>query len=177
MNTSGSQIRKPEADECKAYFQRYIDLVGPGDFFNNLAQNTADALHFFAAIPSEKHSYRYAENKWTVKELLLHVIDTDRVFLYRALVSARGDNKTELNVVDENLWAANADVTHRSMESLLEELSVVRRSAELLFQNITEEQSKFRGNSDGHPITARALGYIMIGHMLHHMNVVRERYL
>ncbi|HET6226761.1 MAG TPA: GNAT family N-acetyltransferase [Bacteroidia bacterium] len=170
-------MKKPDATEYKPYFQRYIDLVKEGDFLTELNANTNETIAFFKNIPENKHNYRYAENKWTIKEVLMHMIDTERGFSYRVLVCARGDANTPLHPMDEDMYAANVDVTHRRMNSLLQEFETVRKSATFLFENLTEAQSKFLGNNITHPISARALGYILIGHVKHHNNVVKERYL
>ncbi|UKJ06093.1 DinB family protein [Solitalea lacus] len=170
-------MKLPEQTEYNPYFQHYIDLVGEGDFETLFHQNTLLTAQYFKEVPSEKHNYRYAPNKWSVKEVLMHIIDTERVFAYRALVCARGDNSTPLHSMDEDLYAANVDVTHRTMESLIDEFLTVRKNSEFLFKNISDEQSKFLGNGVTHNISARALGFIMIGHIHHHVNVLNERYL
>ncbi len=107
----------------------------------------------------------------------MHMIDTERGFSYRILVCARGDGNTPLHPMDEDMYAANVDVTNRTMESLIKEFEVVRDSAILLFENLTDAQSKFLGDNISHKISARALGYILIGHVKHHNNVIKERYL
>ena len=170
-------MKRPESNEYNPYFQLYIDLVPDGDFFNLFTQNTIEVIRFFENIPTNKHNYRYAENKWTIKAVLMHIIDTERIFSYRALVAARGDNITQIQTYDDDAYARNVDVTNRSMESLLEEFKAVRKSAEILFENLTDDQSKFMANAVNYKITSRALAYIMIGHIQHHLNVVKERYL
>lgn len=172
-----SIMKKPDTSEYKPYFQRYIDLVKEGDFLAELKENKTETIAFFKSIPENKHNYRYAEKKWTVKEVLMHMIDTERGFSYRILVCARGDGNTPLHPMDEDFYAANVDVTNRSMDSLLQEFETVRKGVTFLFENLTEAQSKFKGNNITHPITARALGYILIGHVKHHNNVIKERYL
>jgi uncharacterized damage-inducible protein DinB len=170
-------MNRPEKIEYNPYFQDYIDLVPVGDFQKTFLENTQTTVDFFKNIPSEKHNYKYGIDKWTIKEVLMHIIDTERVFAYRTLVCLRGDNKTPLHSMDDMLYASNIDVTHRTMESLLEEFKSVRNNSSLLFQNVTEEQSKFLGNGVTHNFSARALGLIMMGHILHHINVLKARYL
>ncbi len=170
-------MKRPEKIEYNPYFQKYIDLVALGDFQQNFDENTKDTIDFFENIPVEKHNYKYGIDKWTIKEVLMHIIDTERVFAYRALVCLRGDKETPLHSMDDNLYASNIDVTHRTMESLLEEFKTVRDNSNQLFQNVTEEQSKFLGNAVTHNISARALGLIMIGHIIHHINIIKSRYL
>jgi hypothetical protein len=170
-------MNHPEKNEYNPYFERYIQLVPAGNFLEVFESNTQQALDFFKSIPLDKHHYRYAENKWTCKDILMHIIDTERVMSFRALVAMRGDAVTPLAPVDENLYADNVDVTGRTMEDLIEEFAIVRQSSRKLFEHITEEQSKFLGNGVSHPISARAVGYILQGHVLHHMNVIKQRYL
>jgi uncharacterized damage-inducible protein DinB len=172
-----NHIKRPDIHEYKPTFHKYVELVGTGNFLDELEKNKWDTLLLFKNIPQEKHNYRYAENKWTVKEVLMHIIDTERGFSFRTLICARGDNEMPLYVLDENLYAANVDVTSRSMESLLKEFETIRNGITFLFENITEEQSRFLGNYVTHPTSTRAWAYITIGHVIHHSNVVKERYL
>ncbi len=106
----------------------------------------------------------------------MHITDTERVMQYRALTIARGDLESNLPGMDENQFAAEADAG-RNMDELLHEFSIIRESSKLLFVNITEKQSEFTGRANGFPATPRAIGYIILGHPLHHLNVLRERYL
>ena len=170
-------MQRPTSGEFNTYFQKYIGLVGEGDFDELLQENTKETLAFFNSIDVTKHNYKYAENKWTIKDVLMHIIDTERGFSYRAIICIRKDDKTPLYPMDEDFFAANVSTTDRSMESLLEEFLAVRKSFSFLFQNTTDEHLQFIRNNNGHPISARALGYIGIGHILHHLHVIKERYL
>lgn len=170
-------MKLPESGEYNPYFDKYIQLVPAGEFLEVLKENTSSVIGFFDSIPMEKHLFRYAADKWTCKEVLMHIIDTERVMSYRALVAMRGDADTLLAPVDENLYARNVDVSNRSMKDLLLEFEYVRKATTKLFEYITPAQSMFLGNGQGHPISPRAVGYIMIGHTLHHMNIVSSRYL
>ncbi|MES2701671.1 MAG: DinB family protein [Bacteroidota bacterium] len=170
-------MQKPLPHEYNPYFQNYINLVGEGTFAELLDANTQAAIDLLSNIPEEKHNYQYAPGKWTVKEVLMHLIDTERVMSYRALVAARGDSHTPLHPMDENAYAASVDVTGRSMESLLTEFNAVRTATSLLLNNLTDAQSMLTGNAITHIFTLRSLGYIMIGHVQHHLNVLEERYL
>lgn len=170
-------MQKPDSKEHRPYFANYLNLVPDGDFFQLYDQNTDEVARFFSSIDKSKHEYRYAENKWTPKEVLLHVCDTDRIFSYRAFVCIRGDSNTILMPFDENVYAANADVSNRSMDSIVDEFRIIRQGLRILLENASEEQRKFLGNNDGFKISARALGYITIGHAIHHMNIIKERYL
>jgi hypothetical protein len=170
-------LQRPENTEYNAYFQRYIDLVPVGNFNELYHDNTEGLVTLFSTIPIDLHGFRYAEGKWTAKDMLMHIIDTERVFSYRMLVAARGDGETPLHRMEEDAYAANVDVSSRSMESLLDEFKVVRKSIEYLLVNISEEKSRFLANAITYKVTARALAYITIGHASHHMNILRERYL
>jgi hypothetical protein len=168
---------RPKKGEFNPYFKNYIALVPDGDFLDLLYKNTRDAVLFFESIPVEKHNYRYANDKWNVKELLIHLIDAERVFSYRALVAARGDKKTKLHPMDDHLYVQNAVVAGRLYHDLVEEFKAVRNATEKLFETLTEKQNSFKADGVSSPITARALGYIIIGHMMHHMKVIKEWYL
>lgn len=170
-------MQRPSAGEYHENYQKYFDLVPEGPYLELLGQNSKDTLGFFETIPKDKLDFRYAPGKWTIKELLLHVIDTERVFSYRALVAARGDSATPHYRMDEELYARNVDVSERTLQSLLAEFQAVRRATEKLFETLTEAQSKSQCNVVTHPMTARAIGYFIIGHVQHHRKIIEERYL
>ena len=170
-------MQKPLSDEYHPNYQKYFDLLAKGDYLDLLRQNSIDTVTFFGKIPNEKLDYKYAEGKWTVKEVLMHIIDTERVFSYRGLVAARGDNLTLHQRMDEELYANNVDVSHRTLQSLISEFRAVRSSTEQLFENMTDAQSKRRCNIATHPMSARAIGYFIIGHVQHHLKVIEARYL
>jgi uncharacterized damage-inducible protein DinB len=169
-------MQRPDANEYHPDYQKYYDLIPAGDYLDMLDQNTIETVEFFETIPPEKHSYRYAERKWTIKEVLMHIIDTERVFAYRALAAARGD-ASPVYRMDEELYAGNVNVSDRTMRDLISEFQSVRNATESLFKNMTAEQSKRACNVVTHPMSARAIGYFLIAHVLHHVGVVRVRYL
>ncbi len=170
-------MKKPEVSEYKSSFQYYIDLVDEGSFFDVLNANTKFAIEFFNHVPKELLNHRYEENKWTVKQVFMHIIDTERAFAFKAFVCARGDANTPLHRMDENLYATNIDVTDRKIESLINEFVSVRNHSKSLFEHLSEEQSMFLGNCITYKISARALGFVMIGHVKHHIKIISERYL
>lgn len=174
-------MQRPDKEEYNPYFERYISLVKNGAFFQLLKDNTSGTVHFFRFSAMKKENYSYAESKWTPKQILQHIIDTERVLCYRALVAARGDKKTVLQNMDENEYAAAADVSERTMESLIDDFKAVRKASSSFFLSLNETETKSRATLDStgevYPITARAIGYIMIGHILHHINVIKEKYL
>ena len=170
-------MNKPNQAEYNPYYQKYIDLVEEGSLEELLNANMNEVAHFFKSIDYQKHNFRYEKDKWTIKDVFMHLIDTERGFSYRAIVCIRKDDKTPLYGMDENLYASNVDVTNRSMESLIEEFLAVRKSFSFVYKNTQPENLEFLGNGQGHKISARALGFIAIGHTLHHINIIKERYL
>jgi hypothetical protein len=134
-------MQKPLADEYAAGYQMYFDLVPEGDYLGLLKQNSIATVTFFEGIPDEKLDYRYAEGKWTIKEVFMHIIDTERVFSYRGLVAARGDASPHYRM-DEELYARSVDVSQRRRQSLISEFQAVGASTEQLYEHITDEQSK-----------------------------------
>lgn len=167
----------PTINEYNPAYQKYIELVERDNFFDQFDAITNETLRFFNSVSTDKLNYKYAENKWTIKDVLMHIIDTERGFSYRTIVCIRQDDKTPLYGMDEDFYANNVNVTDRAIESMLDEFEAVRKAFRILFENCTEEQSKFLGNGIGHKISARALGFISIGHTKHHLNIIRERYL
>jgi uncharacterized damage-inducible protein DinB len=167
----------PAVDEYHPNYQKYFDLVPEGDYLDLLTQNSIDTITFLNKLPKEKLDYRYAEQKWTTKQVVMHIIDTERVFAYRGLVAVRGDTITLQHRMDEQLYASNVDVSQRSLESLVAEFAAVRAATKSLFENMTEAESERWCNIGTSPMTARAIGYFMIGHVRHHLNVLQERYL
>lgn len=170
-------MHKPHPGEYNSYFKRYLDLVPDGNFIDQLKDNTWSVVSFFERLPLEKHTYSYAHGKWTVKQMLLHLIDTERVMSYRALAAARGDERSLLPGMDENLYAANANTDNRNMDDLLGEFNAVRLATLKLFENVSDEQSEQTANIASHLTTTRALGYIIIGHCIHHLKILQELYL
>ena len=169
-------MQLPTPTEYNLAYQKYIDLVAQGNYRELLRLNGEVTAQTFAQVPPPKHDYRYAEDKWTIKELLMHLIDTERVFAFRALAAARRD-ESPVYRMDEELYARNVDVSKRSMESLVSEFRIVRQGSECLFENLTDEQSRLLCNVVTHPISVRAIGYFLIGHVQHHLGILRERYL
>lgn len=158
------------------YFENYIHLVQANSVAEAIEIYSADIVNFFKSIPAEKVDYSYAKGKWSIKEMLQHITDTERIFAYRALRIARHD-KTPLAGFDENAYAAFSNAAARSWQSLLEEFEAVRKSTDLLLQSFTPDQLQQSGITNEHPNTTIAISFIIFGHMLHHMNILNERYL
>lgn len=170
-------MNKPSSEEYNPYFQKYIDLVSSGDYFENFENDIAEIENYFENVPLEKQTYSYAEGKWSIKQVLMHIIDTERSFAFRLLVIIRKDIMTLLQPYDDNLYASNANVENREMSSLLEEFKAVRKNTEFLLKNLDEKGTKTTGQLGAYKISARAIGYILLGHSKHHLSVLKERYL
>lgn len=166
----------PATGTYPAYFANYINLVHTDSVAEAIDTYSSDILHFFKSIPSEKADYKYAEGKWSIKELLQHVIDAERIFACRALRIARHD-KTPLPGFEENSYAAASNASARSWESLLGEFEAVRKSTDLLFRSFTPDQLQQSGITNEQPNTVIAISFVVFGHILHHINILKERYL
>ncbi len=167
---------RPLANDYGPYFETYISKVKSNDVKTILEQEAAPIETFYMNLPEAKADHRYAEGKWTLKDLLQHLIDTERVMVYRLLRAARKDATPNASF-DENSFAANAMADKRSFQSLKEEFLALRKSTNLLLQSLTEEQLSSAGISSNHRTTANALAFIIFGHLKHHQNIVEERYL
>ena len=168
-----SQLQPGEYPE---YQKTYIDTVADIDLVEELEISLHRFIRFVREIPMDKFDYSYAEGKWTIKEIIQHVIDSERIFAYRALAFARND-KTSLPGFDENAYADASDGNARHLTSLLNELSEVRHSNITLFKSFSEDALLRIGHANGNPNSVRALGFAIIGHQNHHERVYRERYL
>jgi hypothetical protein len=158
------------------HFYNYVKLVGEGNIRDLLQEQSQKTIAFFNSIGREKWLYRYAEGKWTPKEVLQHITDAERVFAYRALAFARKDANS-LPSFDENSYAANSNANDREWPDLIEEFSAVRKSTVLLFKSFSDETLMNTGIASGKEISVLALGYISVGHLTHHLNIISEKYL
>jgi hypothetical protein len=158
------------------FYHRYINLVKDAEL-NEALQNHQDGIQqILEDLPENKWNYRYAEGKWSIRELVQHLIDAERIFCYRALRFSRKDT-TPLPGFDENLYADTSGAERRSTAGLLEELGTVQKSTAQLFASFDEEQLNQSGEANGNSIYVKAIGFIIAGHTLHHANILKERYL
>lgn len=169
-------MSRPLPGTFPAYFDHYINLVETSSAIEAIDKYSDQLIIFFSGLPEEKANYKYAEDKWTLKDVLQHIIDCERIFAYRALTIARGD-KTPLPGFDENLYAKNSNSGNRTWSSLLNEFKLVRQSSDILLKNLNNEQLQQIGTSNNNPMSVNALVYIFYGHILHHINIINERYL
>ncbi len=163
--------------EYASFYQNYVSQVS--DEFP-LVEELEISLHrlikFVQDIPMDKFDYRYAEGKWTIKDILQHLIDAERIFAYRALRFARND-QTDLPGFEENDYVDEARANDRSIMQLLTELSALRHSTVLLYKTFSEQELLRTGTASNNVMSVRALGFIIIGHQNHHQRVFEERYL
>jgi len=166
-----------QADEYAPFYGTYIDQVSDEySLVEELEISVHRLIKFVQDIPMDKFDYRYAEGKWTIKDILQHLIDAERIFTYRALRFARKDT-TDLPGFDENDYVDATNANARNIMSLLTELSAVRHSTLLLFKSFSDEDLMRRGTANNNRISVRALGFVIIGHQNHHQRVFKERYL
>lgn len=168
-------MSKPSPTSHPGYFQKYIDLVPDEDLLTGFAKQSAVIKDLLGSITEEKSTYAYAPGKWTLKELLQHIIDTERIFSYRALCFARKET-ISLPGFDENNYAANAAANERTWQSLADEFVAVRHSTELLFKSFTAEALSRIGTANNNPTSVASIGFITLGHFYHHKKVIEERY-
>jgi hypothetical protein len=166
---------RPSATEYSSFNQTYINYTSGKDYSILVQQYHERITESWSAIPAERANYAYAEDKWTIKQMFQHVIDTERIFAYRALAIARKEPAALLGF-DENEYAKNGTAANRQWKDMLTEWRVVRQSTNLLFSSFTEDQMKSLGTASGHPISVNALGFIIFGHALHHLHILKERY-
>lgn len=158
------------------YFGRYIDLVSGTPLLEALDTTKKELLELFEGIDEEKSNYAYEQGKWTIKEMLCHMIDTERVMSYRALRLARND-KTPLPGFEQDDFVTHANTNKRTLEELLNEYEVVRSATKVLFETFDGEVLQRKGTVSDGPMIVAALGYIIAGHERHHVGILKERYL
>lgn len=172
---SPSTIR-PETSEYASDFEKYVSLVPAGDVVDTLNSQLDGTLSTLRGITEEQADSRYAEGKWSIKELLGHIIDAERIFGYRALRFARGD-QTPLSGFEQDDYVAGGNFGERRMSDLIEEFEHIRRANLLLFRHLNTEAWMRSGAANDNQISVRALAHIIAGHEAHHMRILRERYL
>lgn len=171
-----SSISKPEATEYAPDYERYISLLPDGDVVAVLGKQLEDTLELLRSIPESKANHRYAPEKWSIKELVGHMIDSERIFAYRALRFARAD-ETPLPGYEQDDYIRNASFDDCKLEDLAAEFEHLRRANLLMFKNLSRESWERRGTANESEASVRALAYIIAGHELHHREILRTRYL
>ena len=163
-------------NEYSKFNATYIKAIENVELLEELEISLHDFIKFVQNIPLEKFDYRYAEGKWTIKDIIQHIIDAERIFSYRALRISRND-KTPLPGFEENEFVKNTNANNRNIQELLTEFSAVRHSNLFLFKSFSQEQLTRMGVVSDNEVSVRALGFLIIGHQKHHQKVFQERYL
>ncbi|MCR9227166.1 MAG: DinB family protein [Flavobacteriaceae bacterium] len=164
------------SSEYNPFYQTYIMALGNVELLEELTNGKEILLSVFEEIPEDRLNYAYAEGKWSLAEALVHMIDTERIFQYRALCIARND-KTPLPGFDQDTYVPFSNATKRSKIDLIREYNTVREATISLFTSFDEEALVRLGTTSGSKISVRALGFIICGHQAHHVRIIRERYL
>jgi uncharacterized damage-inducible protein DinB len=169
-------IPTPQPDQHPPYYSRYIDLVPPGDVLDHLAKQQEESLALFATIDEARSTHRYAPGKWSLKQVLGHINDTELIFLFRCLAIARGE-QAAIPGYEQDDYVAGADFDALPWSELVEIYRRTRQLTLALLSSLTAEQLQRRGTANGQPVFAVAFPHILAGHELHHRAILRERYL
>ncbi|MCU1265584.1 MAG: hypothetical protein JWM21_1902 [Acidobacteria bacterium] len=176
MTTSAAALSRPESSEHASYYERYTSLVTEGDIVSILTRQLDETLQLLRAIDETRAGYRYAPDKWSIKQLLGHVIDGERIFSYRALRFAR-DDKSPVVGFDQDDFVRGGDFDNRNFQDLIDEFENVRRSTIHLFKPLSDEAWMRRGIANDDEVSVRALAFIIAGHVIHHNQILTSRYL
>jgi DinB superfamily len=169
-------MARPDLSRVPEFYHGYINAVTEKDLMPALLNQTTPFFKLLKKIPAEKHNYRYAKGKWTIKEMLQHMIDTERIFAYRALCIARQETAS-LPGFDENQYAENSKANKRNWNDLVAEFKAVRQSTEILFASFDKKQLDSNGISNGRSVYVLGIGFVIVGHVNHHVKILHERYL
>lgn len=167
---------RPASDEYGAWYAGYVAMVPDGDLLETMLHQVDDLAAFVSSAGEARGDHAYAEGKWTIKEVLAHLVDAERIFAYRALRIARGD-QTPLPGFDEKSYAPESLASTRTLAGLSDEFALLRRSNLAMFRTFTPAVAARLGTASNNPVSARAIAWIMAGHAAHHLTILRERYL
>ena len=170
------KIPRPRANDYAPFHTSYVTGVPSDDILAFLEQQGRETAAFLRGITEKQSQHRYAPGKWSIREVVGHVSDAERVFTYRALSFARGD-ATPLPGFDENGWGATSNADRRALAELVEEFSAVRSATLALYRGFSDTEISRSGTASGHRVTVAAIAYVVAGHELHHVNILKERYL
>jgi uncharacterized damage-inducible protein DinB len=169
-------LKRPAAGEYNEYYARYIGLVPDGDIVETLEREMETTQALLASVPPEREEYRYAPGKWSLREVVGHLIDTERLFAFRALCFAR-EGGGELPGMDQEVWARASTAGSRPLAELAEEWALLRRANVLMLRSFTEDDGARVGTASGYSVTVRALPWMMAGHELYHRRLILRDYL
>ena len=167
---------RPEQGTYPPFLETYISKVSEENILSALKANTQLLESFLKSIPQDKGDYAYEASKWTIKQLIIHISDAERIFSYRALRFGRGDAQQPLPF-EEDDYAANSNADKRSLNSVIDELLAVRKATTLLFESFSEETLNLCGTSSLGKVSVNSIGYAICGHAAHHVGVATQRYL
>ena len=168
--------KRPDPSILTPYQKSYVDLVPNGSLPTIMDQNGRDTVAFLKALPAEKNKYRYAPGKWSIAELVQHIIDTERIFAYRMLCIARGEH-APLPGFEENDYARESGADQRNFSDIVDEFTAVRNATTSLLKSFSDSRLDKKGTSNGKPAYVRSLAFMVAGHEIHHINIIKERYL
>lgn len=171
-----NSFMKIEKNEYGEFYERYVKLSNNAPLEDLLKSNAKEINDFFSGLSEEDSLYKYKDDKWTLKQVLGHMIDTERIFNYRALCVARGEPNKLLGF-DQDVYVNNADFNAIPLSKLREQYNATRQYTITLFSHFSDEELLRRGTISGHSFTVRATGYVIAGHELHHLNIINEHYL
>ena len=163
-------------EDVPVFYQNYVRQVMHLDMNEALLRTRAEMNNLIGSIPREKEDFAYGPGKWTVKEVLCHIMDAERIFVYRALCFSRND-KTNLPAFDENAYVPESNASHRTLESIRREMDNIRASSLDFFNSCTEEMLVRIGTANNKQMSVLTLGYVVAGHAAHHINILKQRYL
>lgn len=157
------------------YMTSYVSRVNDNDLIAALNNTLADTLELYGSVPADKETYRYGVGKWSIREVLGHVLDTERIFAYRALAIARGD-KSQLPGYDQDAYVLTSNANDRSLNDLLTEFELLREGNIYMYEHFTEAMLDEAGNANNLTVTPRIIGFMIAGHNAHHNIILKERY-
>ncbi len=164
------------SNEYNPYYGNYITSLGETELIQGLKENLEQTVSFFQSIPDSKLDAAYEKGKWTVKQVFQHIIDTERIFSYRALAFSRNDS-TDLPGFEQDDYMTNVNTALKTKSDFLEEYKAVRNASIIFFKSLPNEALSIIGKASGSSMSARAAGFMIIGHERHHFNVIKENYL
>ncbi len=167
---------KPNSGEYPAYYKPFIEIAPQDEVVPSLKESGLNMTNSLFGMSEELSEYRYEPNKWSIKQLLGHILDSERVFQFRAMSFARGE-KTPLPGFDQDLYVKNSNAENLPFNHLLKQFEATRNATILLFESFTEEMLGIQGNANGFEISLKSLGFVISGHQQHHLNIIKERYL
>jgi uncharacterized damage-inducible protein DinB len=167
---------RPTQKEYASYYKGYVDIVPKGNIIKIMEKQNEQFCEFLAQVTDKKADYRYAEGKWSVKEVIGHIVDTELVFLYRALRFSRKDTQ-ELPGFEQNDYVANSNYSQQTLGDLVEQFYLLRKTSVAFYKSLAKNTWTNKGKANGQSVTVKALSYIMVGHVIHHMQIINKRYL